>query len=450
MITYSIIKKSELEGALRLDAEYYQQEYFIDFSKGNWVSLGDCLEKCQYGLSLAMNDEEIGYPIYKMDDIKFGFLFKDNVRYAAVNPKEAENYFLEKNDIFFNRVNSDEFVGRTGIFKGGPKSVFASYLIRIRPDNKKILSDYLNIFLNSAYGFKQIQKFKRRALNQANVNAEELKQFKVLAAPISFQKEIEKLSNKSWENFEDSKRLYGEAEKVLLEELGLKDFEEKESLFSVVNLSDVKNAKRMDAEYFQDKFEDIFSRIKSGAKISKFSDIATLVRGSLINPKYYSETEGIPYIRGGDFSSGKLEKQGLIYIKDFKNNHETMVSNGDIVFALIGSVGTSALVDKNFENSFISNNIGRISINNKKEILPEYLGVILQSIIGKSQFEKEASQTAQPKISDSQVGNFYVPILSNTKQEKIAELVKKSHVARKKAKNLLEEAKVKVEKLIEK
>ena len=290
-----------MEGALRLDAEYYQPEYFIDFSKGNWVSLGDCLEKCQYGLSLAMNDEEIGYPIYKMDDIKFGFLFKDNVRYAAVNPKEAENYFLEKNDIFFNRVNSDEFVGRTGIFKGGPKSVFASYLIRIRPDNKKILSDYLNIFLNSAYGFKQIQKFKRRAVNQANVNAEELKQFKVLAAPISFQKEIEKLSNKSWENFEDSKRLYGEAEKVLFEELGLKDFEEKESLFSVVNLSDVKNAKRMDAEYFQDKFEDIFSRIKSGAKISKFSDIATLVRGSLINPKYYSETEGIPYIRGGDF-----------------------------------------------------------------------------------------------------------------------------------------------------
>ncbi|KKR13752.1 MAG: hypothetical protein UT42_C0039G0007, partial [Candidatus Falkowbacteria bacterium GW2011_GWA2_39_24] len=27
MITYSIIQKSQLEGALRLDAEYYQQEY---------------------------------------------------------------------------------------------------------------------------------------------------------------------------------------------------------------------------------------------------------------------------------------------------------------------------------------------------------------------------------------------------------------------------------------
>ena len=32
MITYSLIKKSELEGALRMDAEYYQPEY-LDYKK---------------------------------------------------------------------------------------------------------------------------------------------------------------------------------------------------------------------------------------------------------------------------------------------------------------------------------------------------------------------------------------------------------------------------------
>ena len=41
MITYSIIQKSQLEGAKRLDAEYYQPEYFIDFSKGRWQPIGD-------------------------------------------------------------------------------------------------------------------------------------------------------------------------------------------------------------------------------------------------------------------------------------------------------------------------------------------------------------------------------------------------------------------------
>ena len=131
MITYSIIKKSQLESSNRLDAEYYQPEYFIDFSKGDWQFIGENLEKCQYGLSLGMNDEKIGYPIYKMDNIDYGLLFEDNIRYVKVSNKDAESYLIKKNDVFFNRVNSDEFVGRTGIFKDGPKSVFASYLLTI-------------------------------------------------------------------------------------------------------------------------------------------------------------------------------------------------------------------------------------------------------------------------------------------------------------------------------
>ncbi|MBI2888378.1 MAG: hypothetical protein HYY10_00455 [Candidatus Liptonbacteria bacterium] len=43
-----------------------------------------------------------------------------------------------------------------------------------------------------------------------------------------------------------------------------------------------------------------------------------------------------------------------------------------------------------------------------------------------------------------------VPVLPKTTQKKIAELVRQSHAARKKAKELLEEAKCKVEEMIEK
>ena len=76
--------------------------------------------------------------------------------------------------------------------------------------------------------------------------------------------------------------------------------------------------------------------------------------------------------------------------------------------------------------------------------------MVLHSIVGKLQFEKESTQTAQPKISDSQVKNFMVPILPIETQQKIADLVRQSHEARKKAKELLEEAKRKVEEMIEK
>ena len=149
--------------------------------------------------------------------------------------------------------------------------------------------------------------------------------------------------------------------------------------------------------------------------------------------------------RGWNKSSG-----GLCFPRFLWNKNETIVKTDDIVFASIGSVGASALIDKEFNNSFISNNTGKISIKNKQEIIPEYLVIVLQSIIGRWQFGKESSQTAQPKISDLQVKSFYIPILPKLTQQKIADLVSKSHEIRKKAKELLEQVKTKVEELIKK
>src|SRR3989338_10395780 len=169
-----------------------------------------------------MNDEGNGYPMFKMDNIDDAFLIDDDVRFADIPKSIFDQFEIKKDDVFFNRVNSEEFVGRTGIYKlGNLKSVFASYLIRARvKPNGEILADYLNIFLNSLYGLRQIRKYTRRAVNQANVNAEELKQIKIAVLPKTEQEKIAELSNKSSQEFQNSKSLYFQAENLLLEELG--------------------------------------------------------------------------------------------------------------------------------------------------------------------------------------------------------------------------------------
>src|SRR3990167_11205305 len=106
---FSIIQKSQLEGAHRMDAEFYQPEYFIDFSVGNWERIGDILEQCQYGISLAMNEEGIGYPIFKMNDINHGFLLDDEIKYVPLQEQIFQGFKLKRNDVLFNRVNSEEF-----------------------------------------------------------------------------------------------------------------------------------------------------------------------------------------------------------------------------------------------------------------------------------------------------------------------------------------------------
>jgi len=459
MITFSIIQKSQLEGAHRLDAEYYQPEYLIDFSKGKWKPIGEISEICQYGLSKAMNEDKNGFPIFKMNDIKDAFLVDEELKYADISKELFNQFKLQKNDVLFNRVNAEEFVGRTGIFKLDGSYTFASYLVKLKVrKNSHILPDYLNLFLNSSFGIKQIRRYRRRAVNQANVNAEELKKIKIAVLPLTFQKEIREVSDKIWSLLVLSKSLYSQAENLFLEELGLKDFKPKEDLAWVVNLSDVQKAKRIDAEFFQPKYMTLISKIKN--KKSKFlalgslEDFFSIRRGDFIDPHYYINKAKRGYIRIKELpTKGDINLDSIIYIKeDFINKNLETLLEGDFVFAGIGAtLGKTARIPKELEGSFYSNNTVRFRVKEKwqNKIDTYYLQVLFQTIVCHWQFEQRQAQTAQAKIADQELKTVILPILPKPTQRRIAELVRKSHAARQKSKQLLKQAKKRVESLIE-
>jgi restriction endonuclease S subunit len=64
--------------------------------------------------------------------------------------------------------------------------------------------------------------------------------------------------------------------------------------------------------------------------------------------------------------------------------------------------------------------------------------------------ERPTTGTSYPTIDDGDIENILIPILPSETQQKIASLVQQSHEARKRAKEVLEEAKRKVEEEIEK
>ena len=55
---------------------------------------------------------------------------------ANISAKQFDKYRLDRGDILFNRTNSIEHVGRTGIFDLEGPYCFASYLIRLSIDEK--------------------------------------------------------------------------------------------------------------------------------------------------------------------------------------------------------------------------------------------------------------------------------------------------------------------------
>ena len=152
------------------------------------MRLGDALELCQYGLSAKM-DVTGEYPIIKMDDIVNGVVVPDKVKYIDLDEKTFKNFKLEKGDILFNRTNSYELVGRTGIFLLRGDYVFASYLIRLKPKKEKLDSQFLTFYMLFSND-KIRQQLATRAVHQANINATNLQNFDIPLPPLPEQRRI--------------------------------------------------------------------------------------------------------------------------------------------------------------------------------------------------------------------------------------------------------------------
>ena len=82
----------------------------------------------------------------------------------------ASHLLLEKGDLLFNRTNSQELVGKVGLFVGHDAPVtFASYLVRLRP-HPSHEPEYLNMALNDASFISRARREAIPSLHQSNLN----------------------------------------------------------------------------------------------------------------------------------------------------------------------------------------------------------------------------------------------------------------------------------------
>ena len=152
--------------------ESYLNSIFTQRGEG-WVEkkLWD-VAKTQYGLSEPMNEEGKGFKIFRMGEIQNGRLIDTGLmKFADINRVEFEKYKLQPGDVLFNRTNSFELVGKTGIFNMPGDYCFASYLIRVHLNKKVLLPEFLNYFMNSKLFQNTVKQKASRSINQANINA---------------------------------------------------------------------------------------------------------------------------------------------------------------------------------------------------------------------------------------------------------------------------------------
>ena len=153
------------------------------------VAIGDVIIDIRYGTSKPAV-EGGKYYYLRMNNITVdGQLDLKELKHIDISYDEIEKYVVRKGDILFNRTNSIDLVGKTAVFDLPEEMVIAGYIIRVRLNEKKMLPCFLSQYMNLEAIKGILRSMAKGAVNQANINAQELQSIKVYTPDIELQKQ---------------------------------------------------------------------------------------------------------------------------------------------------------------------------------------------------------------------------------------------------------------------
>ncbi|EGP5413859.1 restriction endonuclease subunit S [Enterococcus lactis] len=134
---------------------------------------------------------------------------------------------------------------------------------------------------------------------------------------------------------------------------------------------------------------------------------------------------GVPFLRGSDFSNGYLDSSNANYIKYEKHQELTSghIKQDDIVIAVRGSLGTLGYANKENEGWNINSQLA-ILRTNKSEILGMFLIQYLLSNKGQKEILSRNTGTALKQLPIKQLKDIPIPMPAISEQQKIGTFFK--------------------------
>lgn len=155
------------------------------------ICAGELMAHCEYGTSEKANESGTGVPVLRMNNVTFdGRLNLASLKTVELSSIERQKHSLASGDVLFNRTNSRELVGKTGMWDGQFEAVPASYFIRIRFDQAREHPHHFTTFMNLPFMKRRLASIARGAVGQANINSKELRSLQVPVPPIDRQREF--------------------------------------------------------------------------------------------------------------------------------------------------------------------------------------------------------------------------------------------------------------------
>ena len=335
------------------------------------------------GASAVPYSEEL-YTYLRITDINDdGTLNLNDLK--SVDDEKAKDYLLKPNDIVFARTGAS--TGRNYFYDGSDgEFVYAGFLIKFSIDDKKINPKYVKYYCQSLDYKGWINSFNTGS-TRGNINAQTLgkmpipllerkQQDNLVSILSSIDEKIKKNNQINNNLLQQASALFDNAihttKSISYTELGL--------------LADVKGGKRLP------KGVNLIT-VPNKHPYIRVRDLNNMVFASLSKEYEYVDEE---------------TQKGI---------SKYIVSTGDVLISIVGTIGLTAIVDTTLENANLTENC--VKLTNLRTVTPEYLLLFLRSVKGMEAISKGTVGAVQPKLPIKNIQSIPIPLLATEQMQSL-------------------------------
>lgn len=466
----------------RLDAEYYQLKYDEIESVVTKYRNGSDLIRNLFSQNTEVCDfNEEAYNYIEIGDINIG---NGTANYNLIQRDELPDNakrVLHKNDILISKVRP--YRGAVSIIDFDDTKLIGSGAFTVLHEKTAYKKEVLQILLRSQIYKDWLLKWNVGS-SYPVIKDEDILNLPIPKIPNQVQNEIAAYVQKSISLRNEAKQLlesaklkvedaistpphlidnqlvmkynkmakestyyYRLAEWTLLQELYAEAWVTTSTAnYSIKNYSVCKSSGRLDAEYYQPKYDALFAQL-SKYDCDTIKDIAHIKKSVEPGSEAYQDS-GIPFVRVSDVTKFGISESSVFLSPNDFSLKELQPKKDTILLSKDGSVGIAYKVEEDMD-CITSGALLHLSVFNQ-DYTPDYLTLVLNSIVVQMQAERDSNGAIIQHWKPSEIEQVIIPKLPKPIQETISSKIQESFALKAESKRLLHEAKMMVEREIEK
>ncbi len=358
--------------------------------------LGECFEYIKNGANIKQERGAGGFPITRIETLSGGIFNRDRLGYADIETIDKyQSYVMQSGDLLLSHINSKSYIGRVVVYvkEGDETIIHGMNLLRLKVI-PNLISPFYMYYYTQTHKFKsQIANRRKDAVNQSSISVADLKTIGVPVPPREEQErivaELDCLSGVIEKKREQLKQLDALAQSI-----------------------------------FYQMFGDPITNEK-GWEVKKLGEVCDVRDGTHDSPKYLESGDYVLITSKNITNDGNIDFSTANYIskEDYESiNKRSYVESGDIIMAMIGTIGKPIIV-KETDKKFCIKNVALIKFECSTMVINTYIQAMLNNPDYGQYIQSQNKGGTQKFVALGTIRNLPIPLPSMEIQQQFADKI---------------------------